>query len=517
MKLVILHTILMQLWVGVVWGEATHVMIEVRDAKTQLSKFVEVTREQAEQIISRRNQLRSARDFYIDPLLSKPITPEKLAIAKKIADRAVQPVRSEAEAEQARQFFEDATRPLLAKGESSEKVKTFVENLVAISQESEELKPYLGEKTANLEDIVKLTREAEETKKIQDQAEALKAESDASKKESDAAAKKQAEQEKTKQQEQAFQKQLEQQALAQALNQANEKENGRGASGGNSGGNNNSSSNKTPELPKSETPKINQDNFSDQLAKVINQKNNTPDFNSLFNNNSSSSSNSSKEKKDDGFKFDISPKTPKTDKVEPVKASVPQADPSNPLNPTAAQLPEGALENFLSGPSSVPQLMAASVSDTFNPAFNGNSGGNPTGGNPPNGAGGFGGGINGGMPTGAGMGNASEIFSSVGQIEYGDRPPPIRKDSAAYGGEGGAGAGEGGSEALNNSGGSNQKKLANSLLDELTLMSNNPRAKGRGIMAFVGFQVKDFCTKSGARKMAICSVKKRERVSLVAP
>jgi len=510
LRLVILHTILLQLWVGIVRADEKRVLIHVFDKETKQKKFVEVSESEARIIVNRQAQLVNARSFYIDPLLKRPITPEKIEIARKVADRAAKPVKNNEDVAAARRFFEETTEPLIRGGEKPEKVKEFVDSLVEMSREDEIGKKYFGERSQGLEELVRLTREAEATKAATDQSEASKAEIDAIKKERETEAKKQKEIE-AQRKEQDLKNQLEQQALAQALNQASQG-NGRGGSGGGSGGNNNSSNNKSPELPKSETPQIKDNNFADQLAKVINQKNNTPDLSSLFNNNSNSS-NSSKEKKDDAFKFDISSKTPKNDKIEPVKASVPNSDPSSPVNPTAAQNPEGALENFLSGPSSIPQLMAGSVSDPFNPSAGGSAGGGQVGG----GSGGFGGGIQGGMQGGNGS-NASEIFSSVGQVDYGDRPPPIRKDSAAYGGEGGSG--EGGSDAYGGANGSAQKKGTTSLLDELTLMSNNPRAKGRGIMAFVGFQVKDFCTKPGSKKMAICNTRnreKKERISLVTP
>ena len=514
MRLVILHTILLQLWVGIVRADEKRVLIHVFDKETKQKKFVEVSESEARIILNRQAQLVNARSFYIDPLLKRPITPEKIEIARKVADRAAKPVKNNEDVAAARRFFEETTEPLIRGGEKPEKVKEFVDSLVEMSREDEIGKKYFGERSQGLEELVRLTREAEATKAATDQSEASKAEIDAIKKERETEAKKQKEIE-AQRKEQELKNQLEQQALAQALNQASQG-NGRGGSGGGSGGNNNSSNNKSPELPKSETPQIKDNNFADQLAKVINQKNNTPDLSSLFNNNSNSSS-SNKEKKDDAFKFDISPKTPKNDKIEPVKASVPNSDPSSPVNPTAAQNPEGALENFLSGPSSIPQLMAGSISDPFNPSAGGNAGGNQALSNGAGGANGFGGGIQGGIQGGNGS-NASDIFSSVGQVDYGDRPPPIRKDSAAYGGEGGSG--EGGSDAYGGANGSAQKKGTTSLLDELTLMSNNPRAKGRGIMAFVGFQVKDFCTKSSSKKMAICNTRnreKKERISLVTP
>ena len=296
---------------------------------------------------------------------------------------------------------------------------------------------------------------------------------------------------------------IQQQALLAAAAQAQQGNQGGGGSGSGSGsgGSKGSSSPQSPSSSNDSQPK--HDNLADQLSKAFSQNNQNQNLSSLFNNNNSSSSNSSSEKKkEDGFKFDVTPKTSQNE-VKPVAKNT-LGDNSAAVDPSSQGF-NPSLQNVLSGPTSVPQLISqASPNNPF--ALGGEGGG---------GGQGFSGNVksNGGSSDG---GNAQEIFSGVGKVDYGELPPPIRKASPDFGGEGG-GFGESGEGG----GGSTTSPKANkkeSLINELVLMTDNPRAKGRGIMAFVGVQVKDVCNKPGLKKIGVCGSPKQknrfERVSV---
>ena len=274
-------------------------------------------------------------------------------------------------------------------------------------------------------------------------------------------------------------------SLAQALQQQqNQNQGGSGA------GKSDSEKPKAPEPPKFDPPKK-QDSLSDKLEKALSQKSNSPDLSSLSNNNNSAA-NSNKEEKKEPFKFDISPKT-SLNEVKPVKAAVPGGDANSPIDPSNSSAGNGS-SNFLSGPTSNPSVISS------------NEGG-PSAGqdNQASSPGGFGGGVNGN--TAVNNNGAQDIFSSVGNVEYGALPPPIRKASADYSGEGGGGEGGGNDISSPNSYQAPKKEL---LFNELILLTNNPRAQGRGLMALVGFQLKDICTKPAAVKVGLCVVKAEE-------
>jgi hypothetical protein len=297
---------------------------------------------------------------------------------------------------------------------------------------------------------------------------------------------------------------IQQQALLAAAAQAQQGNQGGGGSGSGSGSGSNSKGSSSPQSPSSSNdsqPK--HDNLADQLSKAFSQNNQNQNLSSMFNNNNSSSSSSSSEKKkEDGFKFDVTPKTTQNEVKPAAKNTL--GDNNAAVDPSTQGF-NPSLQNVLSGPTSVPQLMSqASPNNPF--ALGGEGGG---------GGQGFSGNIksNGGGSDG---GNAQEIFSGVGKVDYGELPPPIRKASPDFGGEGG-GFGENGEGG----GGSTTSPKANkkeSLINELVLMTDNPRAKGRGIMAFVGVQVKDVCTKPGLKKIGVCGSPKQknrfERVSV---
>jgi hypothetical protein len=299
--------------------------------------------------------------------------------------------------------------------------------------------------------------------------------------------------EKQKQAE-AIQKQLEQQAVQQALQQAAQGQGGKGGSG--SGNSNNS---QPPKIPDFNSKVESNHDLASQLDKVLNQKNNTPDLSSLFNNNNNNAfgSGNNKEKKDEkeGFKFDISPKTPKNE-IKPVKAETPSDNSAanSPLDPSDPKSLSGNPDDFLNGPTSVPQLAQA---NPVNPALVGGDGG-----------GGASNGLSGGVKGGAsGFDNsgAQEIFQGVGRLDYGQLPPPIRKASADLGGEY-SGASEEGYTYSNNNGLSKKEPLVN----ELVFIKDESRRKGKGLMAFVGYQVKDICSKPGASTSQIfCKIKRR--------
>ena len=274
-------------------------------------------------------------------------------------------------------------------------------------------------------------------------------------------------------------------SLAQALQQQQNQN-----QGGSGEGKSDSEKPKPPEPPKFDPPKK-QDSLSDKLEKALSQKSNSPDLSSLSNNNNSAA-NSNKEEKKEPFKFDISPKT-SLNEVKPVKAAVPGGDANSPIDPSNSSAGNGS-SNFLSGPTSNPSVISS------------NEGG-PSAGqdNQASSPGGFGGGVNGN--TAVNNNGAQDIFSSVGNVEYGALPPPIRKASADYSGEGGGGEGGGNDISSPNSYQAPKKEL---LFNELILLTNNPRAQGRGLMALVGFQLKDICTKPAAVKVGLCVVKAEE-------
>ncbi len=275
-------------------------------------------------------------------------------------------------------------------------------------------------------------------------------------------------------------------ALAQALQQQQQQN-----QGGSGAGKSDSEKPKPPEPPKFDPPKK-QDSLSDKLEKALSQKSNSPDLSSLSNNNNSAA-NSNKEEKKEPFKFDISPKT-SLNEVKPVKAAVPGGDANSPIDPSNSSAGNGS-SNFLSGPTSNPAVISSNGAAPS--AGQGEEASSP---------GGFGGGVKGN--TAVNNGGAQDIFSSVGNVEYGALPPPIRKASADYSGEGGGG-GEGGGNDIS-SPNSYQAPKKEFLFNELILLTNNPRAQGRGLMALVGFQLKDICTKPAAIKVGLCVVKAEE-------
>lgn len=273
-------------------------------------------------------------------------------------------------------------------------------------------------------------------------------------------------------------------ALAQALQQQQQQN-----QGGSGAGKSDSEKPKPPEPPKFDPPKK-QDSLSDKLEKALSQKSNSPDLSSLSNNNNSAA-NSNKEEKKEPFKFDISPKT-SLNEVKPVKAAVPGGDANSPIDPSNSSAGNSS-SNFLSGPTSNPAVISSNGAAPS--AGQGEEASSP---------GGFGGGVKGN--TAVNNGGAQDIFSSVGNVEYGALPPPIRKASADYSGEGG---GEGGGNDIS-SPNSYQAPKKEFLFNELILLTNNPRAQGRGLMALVGFQLKDICTKPAAIKVGLCVVKAEE-------
>lgn len=274
-------------------------------------------------------------------------------------------------------------------------------------------------------------------------------------------------------------------ALAQALQQQQQQN-----QGGSGAGKSDSEKPKAPEAPKFDPPKK-QDSLSDKLEKALSQKSNSPDLSSLSNNNNSAA-NSNKEEKKEPFKFDISPKT-SLNEVKPVKAAVPGGDANSPIDPSNSSAGNGS-SNFLSGPTSNPAVISSNGAAPS--AGQGEEASSP---------GGFGGGVKGN--TAVNNGGAQDIFSSVGNVEYGALPPPIRKASADYSGEGGGGEGGGNDISPANSYQAPKKEF---LFNELILLTNNPRAQGRGLMALVGFQLKDICTKPAAVKVGLCVVKAEE-------
>ena len=275
-------------------------------------------------------------------------------------------------------------------------------------------------------------------------------------------------------------------ALTQAVQQQQQQN-----QGGGQGGKSDSEKPKPPEPPKFDPPKK-QDSLSDKLEKALSQKSNSPDLSSLSNNNNSAA-NSNKEEKKEPFKFDISPKT-SLNEVKPVKAAVPGGDANSPIDPSNSSAGNNS-SNFLSGPTSNP------------PVISSNGGGPSAGqGEEASSPGGFGGGVK-GSTAGFDNSGAQEIFSSVGNLEYGALPPPIKKASADYSGEGGGSDGGGNDISYSNSYGATKKEF---LFNELILLNNNPRAQGRGLMALVGFQLKDICTKSAAVKVGLCIVRADE-------
>ena len=274
-------------------------------------------------------------------------------------------------------------------------------------------------------------------------------------------------------------------ALAQALQQQQQQN-----QGGSGAGKSDSEKPKPPEPPKFDPPKK-QDSLSDKLEKALSQKSNSPDLSSLSNNNNSAA-NSNKEEKKEPFKFDISPKT-SLNEVKPVKAAVPGGDANSPIDPSNSSAGNGS-SNFLSGPTSNPAVISSNGAAPS--AGQGEEASSP---------GGFGGGVKGN--TAVNNGGAQDIFSSVGNVEYGALPPPIRKASADYSGEGGGGEGGGNDISSPNSYQAPKKEF---LFNELILLTNNPRAQGRGLMALVGFQLKDICTKPAAVKVGLCVVKAEE-------
>lgn len=346
-----------------------------------------------------------------------------------------------------------------------------------------------------LEGIADRIKVKEELLKISEQADG--------KKESDKIAQEKAAKEKAAQDAQL--QALQQQALLAAAAQVNQGNQGGGGSGSGSGSGSNSKGSSSPQSSNSNSdsqPK--HDNLADQLSRAFSQNNQNQNLSSLFNNNNSNSSSSSSEKKkDDGFKFDVSPKNSQNE-VKPVSAKTNAEDPSAAMDPSASQSVNPSLQNVLSGPTSVPRLMSqASPNYPFGLGEEGGGAGKGFSGNiKTNGAGGE-------------SGNAQEIFSGVGKVDYGELPPPIRKASPDFGGEGG-GMGE---SSEGGSASNSPKAKKESLVNELVLMTNNPRAKGRGIMAFVGVQVKDVCTKKpGIKKIGVCGLSKEknrfERVSV---
>ncbi|MBM4316380.1 MAG: hypothetical protein FJ116_02745 [Deltaproteobacteria bacterium] len=303
---------------------------------------------------------------------------------------------------------------------------------------------------------------------------------------------------------QALQNALLQQAAQQALN-------GERSGGKDSGESGNGNKSQPPEPPKFGENQPKHDSLSEKLEKALNQKTESPDLSSLLNNNNNSfGSGGNKEKKDEkeGFKFDISPKTAKNE-VKPVKAAASSEDSAanSPQDPSDSKNLSANPDEFLNGPTSVPQLAQP---NPVNPALADGEGG----GGAPNGL------LGGASGAGSGFGNsgngAQEIFQGVGQLDYAPLPPPIRKASAELGGEYSGGASEEGYTYSNNSGSSKKEALVN----ELVFIRDESRTSGKGLMAFVGYQIKDICSKPGAlRTQSVCKILKKkpkteEKISL---
>jgi len=312
------------------------------------------------------------------------------------------------------------------------------------------------------------------------------------------------EEEKRTAENQALQNALLQQAAQQALN-------GERSGGKDSGESGNGNKSQPPEPPKFGENQPKHDSLSEKLEKALNQKTESPDLSSLLNNNNNSfGSGGNKEKKDEkeGFKFDISPKTAKNE-VKPVKAAASSEDSAanSPQDPSDSKNLSANPDEFLNGPTSVPQLAQP---NPVNPALADGEGG----GGAPNGL------LGGASGAGSGFGNsgngAQEIFQGVGQLDYAPLPPPIRKASAELGGEYSGGASEEGYTYSNNSGSSKKEALVN----ELVFIRDESRTSGKGLMAFVGYQIKDICSKPGAlRTQSVCKILKKkpkteEKISL---
>lgn len=500
MRLVILHTILMMLWLG------TALVADVpptplgkhavagRNEKGESAVFYFDTEADKNQFLATQQKFRQSGNFFIDPLLAPPVARQRAEKVAELVEAATSKTFSNDD--EAKDFFTTFTRNIIANlppGKSDpNKVNEFVDNLVAINKKYEgPLVHLMNDRKFELENVLSKARSAKEIATAQEARDA------AQKDINDLTKKEKTEKDKDNQNKDLL-KQKELEPLIKTLNDVAGGGGGGPGPSPNSSGNPPNNNNKPPEFTKNDNNSPKHDNLADQLSKALNQNNNNSNLGSLFgNNNNSNSSNSGNEKKkEDGFKFDISPKNSQN-KVEPVKAGAPKTDSNSPLDPSQGIKSAEGIGNVLNGPTSVPQLMAASASNPFNPS---SDGGGSSGG------GGSTGSIKGGMPSSGDGGSAAEIFSSVGKVDYGELPPPIRKDSAVFGGE--LGGGEGGSEGSVNVGSSSSPRKQVTLIDELLLMSENPRVKGRGIMALVGFQVKDFCQQAGANKMAVCQFRK---------
>ncbi|MFM8314510.1 MAG: hypothetical protein ACKOA8_09515 [Deltaproteobacteria bacterium] len=434
------------------------------------------------------------QDFLIDPLSGRRV--------REVSDMVGNVVgKTYPTEEEARKSFETAVGKIakeMPRGKelTEEQKKTAVDALIAVNKD-----PNSWEFKQAFEKISKSVQVASKTVEVQETKQALE---DAAKKLGDADKDKKNNEEKTqkalkevedkikKQQAQDAEREAIQDALAQQAAQNAAGGNGKGGGQGGGSGNGNSNRSQPPESPKFDNNQQQKHDFAEQLEKALNQKNNTPDLSSLFGNNNNNGSNSNsgngKEKKDD-FKFDLSPKT-KQNEVKPVKAAASNAESNTPLDPTSGNSPN-ALDQFLSGPTSVPSLVQPNPA---NPALADNGEGGGGGSAAPNGFK--------GSPSSFDNSGAQEIFQGVGKVDYGDMPPPIRKGTTEFGGEGGEGGmGEGYTYSNNN--GSNKKEP---LVNELIFLSDNPRARGKGLMALVGYQMKEVCPMGSKAKAAVCNI-----------
>lgn len=265
----------------------------------------------------------------------------------------------------------------------------------------------------------------------------------------------------------------------------------------------------------------------DEALKHLNQgKNKEPSLselrNSLGGDQEKGRGAKDEEKKKDENKFNLGSSKASVDKdlfknnkkdLDGKKADATAADIQDPSQGGALNPKPNIKSAILTGPTSLPQAIADQYGRPSNATVDASFGGGDGGGSSGSG---FGGATVSGGPAGGGGAGGSLNFNSVGQAEPYTMDPPIKKilqevqsvnaDSAGEGSEG-----EGSSSENSDYTSKSAVKSGSGLfVNQILLTSGNQRAKGRGIMAYVG-NTREFCQGPQGKQMALCELRKKSQ------
>lgn len=304
---------------------------------------------------------------------------------------------------------------------------------------------------------------------------------------------------------------LQQQQAQQAQNAKNGGGGGSGSggSGGGGGGGSGGGIGGSNDLPQGQSIGDKLQPHNDKTPSLSQLRNNFPDF-------SQNSRGASDEKKKEESPFKVggdSKKSSESDYSSKLKTKKEMDDKAKALTDAvqdpAAGLPQGGPGGnvkgmLLQGKSNVPQSLpnqwsGGGMNATMDASFGGG------------GDGGFGGAkVGGGGKGGGGGGGEGGFGMDVGKSE-GFTPEPAIKKITQDLISGGAGSGDGGEgDEVDGGGGNNNyttdramKDGSGLLVNQLVLTRDNPKVKGRGIMAYTGI-ISQMCTGSEGKGMAVC-------------